>query len=62
MGISLQNPLPFHISFSQIFFESPHKRYLIKRQMDMMIPPFSERIYHFEQSFSQQAGRIVFPI
>ncbi|HGJ5873744.1 molecular chaperone [Arsenophonus apicola] len=55
-----KNPLPFHISFSQIFFESPHKRYWIKQQMDMMIPPFSERIYPFEQPISQQAGRIVF--
>lgn len=55
-----KNSSPFHISFSQIVFDSQHQRYPIKQQMDMMTPPFSEHIYRFEQPFSQHNGQIIF--
>lgn len=58
-----KNPSPYHVSFGQIQLQNrqqnhPPQNYAIAQQMDMMVSPFSERQYQFEQQPTSLSGEL----
>ncbi|CNE53441.1 MULTISPECIES: fimbrial biogenesis chaperone [Yersinia] len=52
------NPTPYHVSFGQIQLQSQQKNVLVAQEMDMMLAPFADRQYHFEQQPTSLNGEV----
>ncbi|MFA3760501.1 molecular chaperone [Yersinia sp. 2544 StPb PI] len=56
--LTAHNPTPYHVSFGQVQLENQQQRFLIAQEMDMMVTPFAERQYHFEQQPTSLNGEV----
>ncbi|CNJ01017.1 fimbrial biogenesis chaperone [Yersinia intermedia] len=56
--LTAHNPTPYYVSFGQIQLENRQQRFLIAQEMDMMVAPFAERQYHFEQQPISLTGAV----